>query len=236
MGLFRLYCVPEGRPATDGVYVRYHADELLAILTLESLRARCAVAGEDLGTVPAHVRPAMAAHGFYRLHVGQWSFPSRVGDAPEPSPAPAIASLNTHDTPTFAGWWRGADIDDQRDLGMIDADQERAARDERDHTRQALHAFAAAQVPGDGYTDVERAMIAATADLAAGPAEIVLVALDDLTLEPVPHNVPGTTDQRPNWKRCVASWADVLDDKRSSLAADAAITSVTRHRPSDPDP
>ena len=29
MGLFRLYCVPNGRPATDGVYLRYQPDERL---------------------------------------------------------------------------------------------------------------------------------------------------------------------------------------------------------------
>ena len=116
MGLFRLYCVPHGRPATDGVYLRYPADELFAILTLESHRAGCALVGEDLGTVPDQVRPAMARHGMFRLHVGQWFFPPRIGDPPIASPPESVASLNTHDTPTFAGWWRGADIDDRRDL------------------------------------------------------------------------------------------------------------------------
>src|SRR5262249_14244277 len=43
MGLFRLYCVPVGLPATEGVYLRYPQDELLAVLALESSRARCAL-------------------------------------------------------------------------------------------------------------------------------------------------------------------------------------------------
>ena len=30
MGLYRLYCVPRGMAATDGVYIRYRADELYA--------------------------------------------------------------------------------------------------------------------------------------------------------------------------------------------------------------
>ena len=55
-------------------------------------------------------------------------------------------------------------------------------------------------------------MVAATTDLALGPAEIVLVALDDLVLDPVPHNVPGTVDERPNWQRRASSWADALDE------------------------
>jgi 4-alpha-glucanotransferase len=230
MGLFRLYCVPSGRSATDGVYLRYSHEELLAIVTLESSRAKCAVAGEDLGTVPPPVRPAMARHGLFRLHVGQWSFPGKIGDAPSPGPAESIASLNTHDTPTFAGWWRGADIEDKRDLGLADAQQAHAERGERAHLKEALLALAATS-PGEDYlTEVERAMVAVTTDLALGPSEIVLVALDDLVLDPVPHNVPGTTSQRPNWQRRVQGWADSLDDTRATPAASAAIAAVVAAR------
>ena len=230
MGLFRLYCVPNGRPATDGVYIRYPAEELLAIVTLESVRARCAVAGEDLGTVPPQVRPTMTDHALFRLHVGQWSFPARVGAAPTPGPAESVASLNTHDTATFAGWWRGTDIDDKRDLGLVNAEQEHAERVERDRMRQALVAFAATR-PGDDYlTEPERAMVAATTDLAVGPTEVVLVALDDLVLDPVPHNVPGTTHQRPNWQRRVQGWADSLDENRATPAANAAIAALVAAR------
>jgi len=220
MGLFRLYCIPEGRPATDGVYLRYPADDLLAILTLESSRACCAVAGEDLGTVPDQVRPAMARHGLYRLHVGQWHFPARPGKPSAPAPAESIASLNTHDTATFAGWWQGADITDKRDLGLVDAAQEQRERAERERERAAVLALAA---PGP-EPELERAMVAVTAELAAGPAEVVLVALDDVALEPVPHNVPGTTTQRPNWQRRVPGWETALDS--------AAIEAVARARPS----
>jgi 4-alpha-glucanotransferase len=230
MGLFRLYCVPEGRPATDGVYLRYDAEELLAILTLESHRAKCALVGEDLGTVPEQVRPAMARHGLFRLHVGQWFLPEKVGERPSPSPAEAVASLNTHDTATFAGWWRGADIDDRRDLDLITAEQEAIERAQRDTARAALLAFTSAEAGGGGndvLTDVERAMVAATADLAHGAAEVVLVALDDLSLEPFPHNVPGTTTQRPNWQRRVDRWSEALDPDRAAPAAGAAIAAVT---------
>lgn len=245
MGLFRLFCVPAGFSATDGVYVRYPYDELLAVLVLESQRARCALVGEDLGVVPDGVRPAMTRHGLFRLHVGQWYLPSKPGQRPGASPAESVASLNTHDTPTFAGWWRGADIDDRLDLKLINEPQERKERVDRDAQRGALLAFAAgasakpaspvaaspAAERDDGLTDVERAMVAATADLARGPAEVMLVALDDLVLDPVPHNVPGTTSQRPNWQRRVEGWADALDEERASPAAAAAIAAVVAARP-----
>jgi len=231
MGLFRLYCVPAGRPATDGVYLRYPHDELLAVLTLESSRAKCALVGEDLGTVPDQVRPAMARHGLFRLHVGQWHLPAKPGEAPSPSPAESVASLNTHDTATFAGWWRGADIDDRRDLGLITGAQDADERVARDRARAALLAFTRPEISDGILTDVERAMVAATADLAAGPAEVMLVALDDLALDPVPHNVPGTTTQRPNWQRRVEGWSDALDDDHASPAAATAIAAVVAARP-----
>jgi 4-alpha-glucanotransferase len=241
MGLFRLYCVPGGFPATQGVYLRYPHDELLAVLALESSRARCALVGEDLGTVPDQVRPAMARHGLFRIHVGQWHLPASPGGVPEPSPAESIASLNTHDMATFAGWWRGADIDDRRDLGLITAAQAVEEHRLRDRARAAVLVYverflarsgdragdrASGTRAADVLTDVERAMVGVTADLAAGPAEVVLVALDDLVLDPVPHNVPGTTVQRPNWQRRVEGWSDALDEQRASPAAAAAIAAV----------
>ena len=153
-------------------------------------------------------------------------------ERPGPSPAEAVASLNTHDTATFAGWWRGADIDDRRDLGLITEAQETAERIARDRARVALLAFAKPEISDGVLTDVERAMISATADLAAGPAEVMLIALDDLALDPVPHNVPGTTTQRPNWQRRVETWSEALDEDRAAPAAAAAIAAVIAARPS----
>jgi hypothetical protein len=151
---------------------------MLAILTLESLRNVCIIAGEDLGTVPDHVRPTMTKHGMFRLHVAQWSFPSKPGGAPDPSPAEAVASLNTHDTPTFAGWWRGADIEDKLDLDLINDAQANTERRERAQQKTAILAFAdASGAPpsaADTLTEVERAMVSMTADLATGPAGVLV--------------------------------------------------------------
>jgi 4-alpha-glucanotransferase len=58
----------------------------------------------------------------------------------------------------------------------------------------------------------------------------VLVALDDLVLDPVPHNVPGTTTQRANWQRRVEGWADALDEQRAPPAAVATIAAITAVR------
>ena len=52
MALTRLYWIPHGFGLHQGTYVTYPAEELFAILILESHRNRCEVVGENLGTVP----------------------------------------------------------------------------------------------------------------------------------------------------------------------------------------
>ncbi|MBK7072118.1 MAG: 4-alpha-glucanotransferase [Myxococcales bacterium] len=224
MGLYRLYCVPRGMAATDGVYIRYRADELYALVTLESHRHQCAVAGEDLGTVPPEVRPALARHGIARLYVGQFNMPATAAEAMTPPVADQVASLNTHDTPTFAGWWRGGDLDDQRDLGLIDAAQHARGLAERAATRAAL--LGGADDPSD--VGCAAAMRASTAALAASPAHLVLITVEDLWLERQTQNVPGTTDARPNWQR---PWARTVDDVLADPAVDAALAAVDAARP-----
>ncbi|EPJ39751.1 putative 4-alpha-glucanotransferase [Streptomyces afghaniensis 772] len=63
MGLFRLWWVPQGRPPTEGTYVRYDAEAMLAVLVLEASRAGALVIGEDLGTVEPGVREALRERG-----------------------------------------------------------------------------------------------------------------------------------------------------------------------------
>ncbi len=97
MGLHRLYVIPDGMDAKRGTYVEYPADELYAIVCLEAHRSGCIVVGEDLGTVPGRVRTTMRRHGFLRSHVLQF-------EPDKPVPEGTLASLNTHDTATFAAW------------------------------------------------------------------------------------------------------------------------------------
>jgi 4-alpha-glucanotransferase len=113
MGLHRLYWVPSDLAATEGLYVSYPADELYAILLIESQRQECVLVGEDLGTVPEVVRPAMEAAGIHGLYVGQFSTEWRPEQQflglQRPSGS-AVASLDTHDTATFGGWFDTTDL------------------------------------------------------------------------------------------------------------------------------
>jgi 4-alpha-glucanotransferase len=205
MGLHRLFWIPPDCDTPRGVYVCYQPEEMYAVLSLESHRARCALVGENLGIVPDRVERAMQRHALGRLYVMQFA----LYDGPEKltPPAPdAVASLNTHDMPTFAAFWRGLDIDDRLDLGFINAEQaaaEHAGRADlraRFHGWIAQHAAPAAAGAGDG-DDTGAALAACIDFLARSPAAMVLVALEDLWLETLPHNVPSTWRERPNWMR-----------------------------------
>ena len=228
MGLHRLYWVPAGASARHGVYVRYPADELYAIFCLESQRHRCAIAGEDLGTVPDEVRPALKRHGIAGLYVGQFAMPGRAGERMADPGAEQVASLDTHDTPTFAGFWHGDDIDDRVDLGLITADQAVDERRWRGEVRTALLAAAGQPATDDpGDQACATAMAACTRQLAASPAYVVLVTAEDLWLERRPQNVPGTSDERPNWRR---PWARTLDDLAADPSPLALLDDVARLR------
>ncbi len=186
MGLHRLFWVPTGLGAMDGVYVRYRQDELYAVLCLESRRHRTALVGEDLGTVPPGVREALEEHGIRRMVV--LPFELRDGPALAPVPERSAASIGTHDMPPFAGWWEG--LDPGRRAAFAEA-----LRREGFLAPDAFQGVPESQRP-------RPILEAALERFAASPARLAVVNLEDLWLETRPQNEPGTTmDERPNWRR-----------------------------------
>src|SRR5205085_1675658 len=107
--LHRVFWIPPGSDADDGVYVRYPAEELYGVFALESYRHQTILVGEDLGTVPPEVPRAMTRHNFHRMYVMQYELQPDPGAALPDPPAMAIASINTHDMPPFGGFWKGHD-------------------------------------------------------------------------------------------------------------------------------
>ncbi|MEJ2678898.1 MAG: 4-alpha-glucanotransferase, partial [Gemmatimonadota bacterium] len=202
MGLHRLFWVPEGADARDGVYVRYPAEELYAILSLESHREGTAVVGEDLGTVPPGVREAMAERGVHRCYVVQFEVHPDKHQALAEVPAGAAASLDTHDTPTFGAYWRGRDVAERRDAGDLDPDGAEREAEARDEVRRAIGRFLGGRRTPDASagSDAEAALRGLLRYLGDSDAGLVLVALEDLWLEERPQNRPGRDDPW-NWRR-----------------------------------
>jgi 4-alpha-glucanotransferase len=196
MGLHRLWVIPPGAGARDGVYLRQPADELYALLCLEARRAGATIVGEDLGTVPAGVRARLARHGILGMYVLPFEVdPERAPAVAEPR-ADALAGLGTHDTPTFRGYWSGADLAERGEAPGSAALAERAAQ-----TTALVEALVrAGRLPAAHAHSPEELLRAALLALAASPARALLVGVEDLLLEHEPQNRPGTVEGG-NWRR-----------------------------------
>jgi 4-alpha-glucanotransferase len=199
MNFHRLFWVPEGMENREGVYVGYRAEELYAILTLESCRHRSVIVGEDLGMVPPEVRPMMEKHGIYRMFVGQYELiaENRLGKIPEQS----VASLNTHDMFPFASFWQEKDISERLKLNLLNDQQARKELEERKNIKQILlNMLQKRNMDIESEQDIAAILKAVWVLLAGSPAYAFLVNLEDLWLETNPQNVPGTL-RNENWSR-----------------------------------
>lgn len=228
MQLHRMYWVPGG-DARNGVYVRYPARELYAVLCLESHRAGAVVVGEDLGTVPRAARRGMKRHGLPGMYVAQFELTDTTVEGPDGERRPGLeprdvkgdqlASINTHDTPTFAGWWFGRDIEIRRELGQIEEEQAEAELRGRGEMREKLVRGLApststststnpADADADAAYEVQRELLRRMGRSSAG---LVLATMEDLWLEREPQNVPGTTGEW-NWRRRSARPLSALEE------------------------
>jgi glycogen debranching enzyme GlgX/4-alpha-glucanotransferase len=209
MGIKRLFWVPDGALGKDGAYIAYPFKDLLGQLTLESSRAECLVIGEDLGTVPNGFRAPMAAADVQSYRV---LFLERegIGFHPPEAYAPnALACISTHDLPTFIGWWEAADLKERHALGIIAHDGLDAALATREAEKAELMTVLIAEdllpAPETGVVPtVEKIMAAAHAFVARSPAALVMAQTDDLAGERIAVNLPGTSIERPNWRRKIA--------------------------------
>jgi 4-alpha-glucanotransferase len=218
MGLHRLYWIPKNCSALEGAYVRYNADEYYALLSLESHRHRTALIGENLGIVPPEVNQSMRQHGLRTMFLVPFEQkPDPKAALPSP-PRRCISGLNTHDMPTFAAHWRGLDILDHADLGLITGEEIRIKRAQRRALNAALVQFLKQEGFLRGAVSTERVLEAVLAWLASGPSELVLVNLEDLLGETNPQNTPGTTIERANWQNKARRTIErVVADKRIAL-------------------
>jgi 4-alpha-glucanotransferase len=202
MGWHRLYTIPSGLGADQGAYIRYYHDELYAVAALESHRHKCTLLAENLGTVPPGVNRRLQRHAIGGMWVAPYELePSRRRGLTAPPPL-SVASLNTHDMPPLAAWWKGEDIADRQDLGLIKKEEAHLEQVDRQVATAMLTEYlrTIGALPLE-EEDEEIPVAALLRSLAASPAQLALVALEDLWLETCPQNVPGTSQERPNWRR-----------------------------------
>jgi 4-alpha-glucanotransferase len=223
--LRRLYCIPEGHGAADGSYVSYPIDDFIAILALESHRHRCLVVGEDLGTVPPGFREKLQAANIlsYRVVMFEQDGDTGVYVPPEEYPRLSVAVAGNHDLATLLAWWEGADLKLKESLGLYPSQEEtekQLARRERDRDELVKALRQAGTLPKSGTISAADFAQAAHTFLAATPSIMTVAQLDDMIGEVEPVNIPGTSDEFPNWRR---KYSQSLDELAGMEAAWAII-------------
>jgi 4-alpha-glucanotransferase len=215
MALERLYWISAGGSATDGAFVQYQLDDLVGILALESHRNRCLVIGEDLGTVSAGFRERMADAIVLSYRV---LFFERDDEGFSPSdeyPYLSLSVASSHDLPTLQGWWRETDLDLKQALKLFpNTDPQSVARSQRLADRCDL----LRRLGGEGLfhsltADRQSFCNAAHGFLAKTKSMLTLVQLDDITGEIDQVNMPGTTDEAPNWRRKQSVTLEELEER-----------------------
>jgi 4-alpha-glucanotransferase len=232
LGLFRQFWIPDGAPGSAGAYVRFPVDDLLGILVLEAARHGALVVGEDLGTVPPEVPPALRRRRILSSRVFYFErFGERYRPASEYEPA-SLATANTHDLPPIAGFWSGRDIQLRRQVGAIPSDEAAEGQgQERERSKRAMLERLAADgvLPSpDEPADPAELRGAIHRFLCATPAALVGLNLDDLVGETEPVNLPGVSpDRYPSWTRKLEIPVERLD---AEPAVATALKGVERSR------
>jgi 4-alpha-glucanotransferase len=215
MGLRRLWLVPHGAGATEGVYLTYPFEDLLRLLVLESWRAKAIVIGEDLGTVPPGFRESLYGRGIMGMQV-LW-FEREAGGFIPPGrwSSRAAALTSTHDVPTIAGWWRGRDIDWTFGLARkspfaSDVEARQAREREREDLWRASREAGVVDGAPPAQDNPGPAVDAAIGLVARTPSRLAVIQAEDLFgLEEQP-NLPATTFEHPNWRRRLPAPSEAL--------------------------
>lgn len=191
LGFERAFWVPgDGVP---GAYVDMPTEAMLAVARIEAARAGATIIGEDLGNIPAGLRDQLAASGILGCRVAifeqVWGGAPQF-KAPDAYDVSALCSFGTHDLPVFEGWKVASDIDWRQRLGSIDAGR-------ADEARRRRAAEVAALGRAAGGLDLEHL----DGFLAATPSRLVALQIEDILGLKEQPNLPGTTQEFPNWRR-----------------------------------
>ncbi len=220
MSLMRLWMIPRGAAPIDGAYLAYPFDDLVRLIALESWRNRCIVIGEDLGTVPDAIRTQLADAGILGLDVLPFMRDGRAFVPPQKWRTGAVAMTSTHDVAPVAGWWHARDLEWRRQLELFGDVGKQPTREERDDSRQYF-ARAMSRATGAKLTtrsSSDRVVDAAIDFVATSASPLAIVPLEDFTGAIEQPNLPGTTDEHPNWRRRYAGGAKAILSRAHTLS------------------
>ena len=220
IGLFRLWWIPQGRPPTEGTYVRYDHEALVGILALEAVRAGAVLVGEDLGTVEPWVRDYLRDRGILGTSVLWFEYDDAGRPLhPEHWRELCLATVTTHDLPPTAGYLAGDHVRLRDRLGLLARDvEEEMALDtaERQAWLDVLRDRGLLE-PGAGVPATVEALHRL---LMFSPARLIGVSLADMVGDRRTQNQPGTEDEYPNWR------VPLTGDDGAVLSVDDVVASA----------
>jgi 4-alpha-glucanotransferase len=217
LGLKRLYLVPHGFAANNGVYVQMPFEALLAATAQESVAHRCVVIGEDLGTVPEGFRETIAEWGIWSYQVMMFERDDHGAFRGVDHYAPnALVTFNTHDLSTYAGWRSFSDLKLKRSLGIDPGESDDARWQALAMLSDLLRHHA-----------IDRHDLYAVAGfLAKTRSRLLAISLEDLLGVIDQPNIPGTVNEHPNWRQRLP----IAIDEIGAAIDVAALKTATRER------
>ncbi|HQR27550.1 MAG TPA: 4-alpha-glucanotransferase [Nocardioides sp.] len=199
MGLFRLWCIPDGRPASDGAYLRYDYEAMVSILLLEAHRAGAFVVGEDLGVVEPFVRQYLAERGVLGTSILWFEVDHGRPRPPETYRELCLATVTTHDLPPTAGYLAFSHVLLRQSLGLLTRPVEEelgfAAHERDSFVRVLQERGLVGEDPGE-----QELIEALHVLLTQTPSRLLGVTVTDLVGDRRTQNQPGTDTEYPNWR------------------------------------
>lgn len=218
MGLYRLWLIPDDKGATEGTYISYPFEHLMAILAIESHRAQCLVIGEDLGTVPNIVRQTLDDYNVLSYAVLYFDDLTKTYMT-NPTLQSTLGVIGTHDLPPLSGWWHCQDLHLLGKLGILDPSTLNSQYQQRLITKQTLLETLKSQgfLPEDYEIDamtmaMHPRLCAAIHNYYYASGKCLFgIQPENLIATETAFNVPGTTHEVPNWRRKLPlSLSDIL--------------------------
>lgn len=209
MQFHHLFWIPATGKPENGVYVKNREHELIGLVTLQSVRNKTLIIGEDLGTLPFGFRDRLMGRKIFSYRVFYFERDDQENQIPYYQyPQCALVTISTHDLPTLKGFWTQRDIDERVKIGQLDKDREKEFREARHRHKAKI----IERLVNDGCLPAERAHQAwispvPNSDLHEAvlrfvlntPSSMAAINQEDLFLDARQQNLPGTTWERPNW-------------------------------------
>lgn len=204
LGFARMWWVPKGDSAKNGVYVKYPLDDLLAILALESQRHQCLVIAEALGTVPDGMLESLEEKGILAYNIFYFEYENGESKPLENYPYQAMTTLSTHDLPTVQGYWKAHDFELGKQFGVYPNSEilENLLKTRHDNKTAIRAAVENVQELEPDYMGITRTFNHQLQSYVADTNSVLFGTQPEDWLHMLdPVNIPGTSNEYPNWRR-----------------------------------